>query len=78
MKNNELPMAYRLWKNEARRLLRKVLTDCRHTSEGDLLLDEEHKNKCGYKANYWPGIEQGKLLNEIDLFLNKKASLNDN
>lgn len=77
MTNRELPMAYRLWKNEARRLLRKVLAECRRTSEGDLLLDDKHKSEAGFKENYWPGSEQGKLLNQIDKFLNEKASLND-
>lgn len=72
MTNRELPMSYRLWKNEARRLLRKVLADMRYCSEGDLLLDEKHKQECGYKESYWPGNDQGKLLNEIDNFLNKK------
>lgn len=75
MTNRELPIAYRLWKNEARRLLRKVLSECRHTSEGDLLLDEKHKAECNYKENYWPGNKQGELLNEIDSFLNNKASI---
>lgn len=75
MKNRDLPMTYRLWKNESCRLLRKVLTECRFTSEGDLLMDENHKSDIGSKDKYWPGSDQGKLLNEIDKFLNEKASL---
>lgn len=75
MKNDDLPMSYRLWKNEARRLLRKVLQEMRYCSEGDLLLDAQHKQECKIKGNYNTYNEQGKLLNEIDLFLNKKASL---
>ena len=75
--NRELPMAYRLWKNEARRLLRKVLVDMRHCSECDLLLDPEHKAGSNLKTKYWNGNNQGKLLNEIDDFLNKRASLMD-
>lgn len=77
MTNRELPMSYRLWKNEARRLLRKVLNDMRYCSEGDLLLEEQDKKDRKIKFNYWPGNDQGKLLNEIDGFLNKKASLMD-
>ena len=75
MKNRDLPMTYRLWKNESRGLLRKVLKECRYTSEGDLLLDVKHKSDIGAKDNYWNCCEQGKLLNEIDKFLNEKASL---
>lgn len=70
-------MSYRLWQNEARRLLRKALVDCRYTSEGDLLMDEKHKQEIGSKENYWNGCDQGKVLNEIDNFLNKKASMFD-
>jgi len=77
MKNSELPMAYRLWKNEARLLLRKVLQEMRYCSEGDLLLDPIHKAECNLKGNYNTYNEQGKLLNEIDEFLNKRASLTD-
>jgi len=75
--NKDLPMSYRLWKNEARRLLRKVLTDMCDHSEGNLLLDEKHKAETNQKVNYWPGCKEGKLLNEIDKFLNSKSSLTD-
>jgi len=77
MTNRQLPMAYRLWQNEARRLLRKALIVYRFNSEGDMLLDEQNKKDCGHKCNYWPGSDEGKMLNEIDAFLNKKASLFD-
>jgi len=76
MKNYELPMSERLWRNKARLLLRKVLIDFRHGSEGDYMQSEQHKKDAGSNDTYWNGDDQGKLLNEIDRFLNSKSILN--
>ena len=76
MKNRDLSMTDRLYKNKTRKLLRECLEVFRYSSEGDLLLDTKHKAELNIKENYHPYSNEGKLLNEIDRFLCERANMN--